>query len=652
MRINSVRVKAFRGFNKEQIFNLAPALVLIHGNNGFGKTSLFDAIEWALTGKISRYQESAEKSESEYITNRHAHEAGESAEVDLHMDSDGVSYKISRIRSGEVRVYRNGEPLGASIDSVLSVLTNPATITPSLDRNEFPNLLLRSILLTQDQISDFLSDEKPPGRFASLSKMLGTRDFGAFPLALASAKNILANRLDPIRNVIEATSHDLSKKVSLLKEQRARKVLPLDVVDEAEFIRSRLKDLLPATSKAIELDAEPFSDLDGPAILQFALDWASTGTLSLELRMKKLGKRLEQFNALAGAMPRHGRDRKELGRLGVAIVGQEKLILKRTRALNSYQSAIGNLGKDISALETRSEELASREQDLEDLSRVAPQFVADSKRLIGLKLQLAPKKRVLRMLKGKITSERGRLKGLRTENAELLRKLKLARRSNKDLDVLLTRLLPFAAGPACPACGTDWHDTKSLQNAIQQRIGHAAFGLTSLEKDLASRKPQIEQHTATLERLEASLIETDEQMKMINSALEIAIAGQREFLQIFNRLLGKKNSPGERAHKVILDKLRRHKNLTRPISARLEKLRLRRQRLKALSAEVASGRAVIGEKLASLRQEQERISGLMQHAEALGRELEIAISPEAVSKGIAEINFQSENLSPPFAKIR
>jgi len=62
MKIKSVKVKNFRGFGENpstddrmyHFDNLDSNLTLISGNNGYGKTSFFEAIEWALTDNIAR----------------------------------------------------------------------------------------------------------------------------------------------------------------------------------------------------------------------------------------------------------------------------------------------------------------------------------------------------------------------------------------------------------------------------------------------------------------------------------------------------------------------------------------------------------------------------------------------------------------------
>jgi exonuclease SbcC len=63
-KIRSIEIEAFRGYDSKQLFNLTTAngklanLNVLYAPNGFGKTSFIDAVEWALTGQITRFQNS------------------------------------------------------------------------------------------------------------------------------------------------------------------------------------------------------------------------------------------------------------------------------------------------------------------------------------------------------------------------------------------------------------------------------------------------------------------------------------------------------------------------------------------------------------------------------------------------------------------
>lgn len=55
LHLSKVRIKDFRSFGEfEADIPAGPGLTLVVGTNGLGKSSFFDAIEWALSGKVQR----------------------------------------------------------------------------------------------------------------------------------------------------------------------------------------------------------------------------------------------------------------------------------------------------------------------------------------------------------------------------------------------------------------------------------------------------------------------------------------------------------------------------------------------------------------------------------------------------------------------
>ena len=63
-RLKSVTVTNFRSIRGQVTVPLDAPVVLIHGQNGAGKTSILSAVELALTGAV----QSISRGESDYIT--------------------------------------------------------------------------------------------------------------------------------------------------------------------------------------------------------------------------------------------------------------------------------------------------------------------------------------------------------------------------------------------------------------------------------------------------------------------------------------------------------------------------------------------------------------------------------------------------------
>ena len=68
MKLEYIEVCGFRGFRNVERFNFGAGFTVISGRNGVGKSTVCDAIEFALTGEIGKYSvESAAKRERERL---------------------------------------------------------------------------------------------------------------------------------------------------------------------------------------------------------------------------------------------------------------------------------------------------------------------------------------------------------------------------------------------------------------------------------------------------------------------------------------------------------------------------------------------------------------------------------------------------------
>jgi hypothetical protein len=66
MKIESVTIQGFRGFNEACPIHFHPSLTLIYGPNSYGKTSISEAFEWLLYGVTSKVERADSKEEYRY----------------------------------------------------------------------------------------------------------------------------------------------------------------------------------------------------------------------------------------------------------------------------------------------------------------------------------------------------------------------------------------------------------------------------------------------------------------------------------------------------------------------------------------------------------------------------------------------------------
>ena len=56
MKIKSITIQGFRGFNNKQTLDLHDQLTLLYAPNSYGKTSISEALEWLLYGITSKVE--------------------------------------------------------------------------------------------------------------------------------------------------------------------------------------------------------------------------------------------------------------------------------------------------------------------------------------------------------------------------------------------------------------------------------------------------------------------------------------------------------------------------------------------------------------------------------------------------------------------
>lgn len=113
-KIKEINIKAFRAYKDEQKFDFkhringrVADLVAIYAPNGYGKTSFFDAIEWAVTGKIDRLnagqpiKEEVKKEGNHILKNRDSKEPW--GNVTIISEDDGIFSINTKEKKGKMK---------------------------------------------------------------------------------------------------------------------------------------------------------------------------------------------------------------------------------------------------------------------------------------------------------------------------------------------------------------------------------------------------------------------------------------------------------------------------------------------------------------------------------------------------------------------
>lgn len=194
MRIQKLILQNFRIFHGIHEFNFKDkSLIILDGPNGHGKSSLFDSIQWVLTGDIQRYRGTNEYQNFNYLINSEANKTlPTTMKVEIWLIS-GINniVKITRLlrktkSSSSTKVYIDDVEykLREGKDKIKNLLVNmdwikgKNEISGNVEDIDFSRFFSTSQLLSQDQLRDFIQNTNPKDRFRVLENLLGLKKYG------------------------------------------------------------------------------------------------------------------------------------------------------------------------------------------------------------------------------------------------------------------------------------------------------------------------------------------------------------------------------------------------------------------------------------------------------------------------------------------
>lgn len=200
--LNNFRI--FRGKHEFEFLN--KKVIVIEGPNGHGKSTIFDAINWVLSGKISRYVGSSEHQQFNYLINNDAYVAGiDEASVEVFFKGiEEVSIKRTIKRNGTPKLHINNQIFGVreGQNQIIRLLvndsvTNDANVFDSIDLLPF---IESTLILSQENLEEFVRGNKPTERYSKLEQVLGLTRYGQdFRDYLQSLKKDNSMELDTLK---------------------------------------------------------------------------------------------------------------------------------------------------------------------------------------------------------------------------------------------------------------------------------------------------------------------------------------------------------------------------------------------------------------------------------------------------------------------
>ncbi|MGM2839194.1 AAA family ATPase [Bacillus cereus group sp. Bce002] len=222
MYLKTISIQNFRNYKGEHKFYLNSKINILYGNNGNGKSSFFDAIEWCLTGNIGRFI----KRDKQAIANKHI-ELEEECSVKVYFSN----YCIRRVFTKTTSGFSNDSFTLNEVDNNNNVINRIATgienvgislqqifqekgIIRRNSNNKFIDALKKAYILSQDQVVDFVIRDKGTERYNSLASIMGFEKIVDIRKNINSARNILDKNFKELELEMFSVSENIDRELS------------------------------------------------------------------------------------------------------------------------------------------------------------------------------------------------------------------------------------------------------------------------------------------------------------------------------------------------------------------------------------------------------------------------------------------------------
>lgn len=275
MKIKSLNIENFRTYKNFNISLEEEAnIVLIYGNNGYGKTSIFDSIEWGITGKIKRFENNnTEIKESPFLKNCFSPEDS-IAKVKINFTND---FKIEReVVSNLNEDYSNNILVGNLSEHKIE---NKLFQNNSLENQNLNKKFNFSYVLSQDLITDFMKRTKEQDRYEQLSEMFGLYKEREYQTSFKNKEKELKLKID-----------ELNEK----KDELDLKILKLFIQEEKDFFKEdKIKNLNFQLKKELKSvptseDIDIFIEKIEKENIKLSSRYSSLNEISLSLKNKEI----------------------------------------------------------------------------------------------------------------------------------------------------------------------------------------------------------------------------------------------------------------------------------------------------------------------------------------------------------------------------
>lgn len=562
IRVTRISIEGFRAYRTRQEFDLDADVVVLYGPNGLGKTSFFDALDYACTGSIGRFFRNRQvTSERLGVLARHLGSPPENCSVTVDVKTQGSVSTIERRLLSWNKAQVDGRDNTRA--SVLKLLTSADLGQRKAYVSTLERLFRATHLFSQstpELLVEFEHDSVIP--FELVSRMFALGDYATALKKAEEIRSLLARKATKAEKECDEAKADLDG----LRDQIENMPRPTEkakagnqITAEAEKVSAQLRETLAFNVEETEITASLAREWRAlvMAAVEDERELLRQGT-ALGDRHETVQQLRETSSTLQGVHKRfqeelekkesalkHLKEERETALRAIAedrsaliqsetrhkalseFLALEEPYAQAVQALQSWKIALARdvdeakaVKKELleltTAVDTVNLRLVAQRTDVEKADSLLRQLT-EIEQGTAAWLENKRDEKALRMLSNTIESrireiggEAQRLDSLvsdrRRELAICEREYEEATANQAKLTRLLDDLEQFVSSTDCPACGATYGSTSDLLERIHSRKADRPASVL----DLAARRLHLNQSLSDCTAKLASLTEQQE----------------------------------------------------------------------------------------------------------------------------------------------
>jgi DNA repair exonuclease SbcCD ATPase subunit len=355
--ITRVKIRGFRGFTDEQEFDFSSPITILFGENGKGKSSLLNSIEWCLFGNDCIGEDTGIRERIDWeVKNRNTKECY----VEIEIKENDKEYTVRRVWKSKTK------------DELSIMLPEGRTIYGEEAKKELVKLtknfsfkdFLTSIYQHQEVIRFFLV-QKPQYRNEAIDRLLGLSEYRN----IIDGINKVGIKGETLQDEIDKMSEKVKTKIEVWEEQIEEKKKELNnkgiqdneiSKDGARNLAANIKNSLEEFSQKINLNlTETFLTADGSDFAKFyAL--AKREITRLRSEMPDIKKQKEIFEKLS-------RIKQDLNNYKSA----QDVFSEKNKLLQEFIQRNGKIDELKKKKTDKEKEIKGKEKEKEEISLLA-----------------------------------------------------------------------------------------------------------------------------------------------------------------------------------------------------------------------------------------------------------------------------------------